>query len=106
MTVGETSLSLSGQILDEQKQPLAGIALRLLFGPMTVEEVTTDEDGRYLLSDLQPRVYVLKPRYVPKQEFSTKGVKSGGVAFNPPSRRGQGTDHDLHDLDFVLTTEQ
>lgn len=103
--VSERMLAISGVVADEQEQPYAGVLIRLISKGTAVQEVTTNEQGFYLLTDLKPGAYVVKPSYELERAFETKGGKLKDVSFAPPSRRVELMAVDYRGLDFLIELE-
>lgn len=100
VTVGETSLSVSGTIAVQYGDPLEGVAIEFLKGG-TRKKTTTDSNGFYLMSDLSPGTYILKPSYEPTQNFSTIGKELAAAGFSPQSQSVVLTDKDQREVNFT-----
>jgi hypothetical protein len=105
LRITERVLAVSGVVADEREQPYAGVLIRLLSKGTSVQEVTTNEKGFYLLTNLKPGAYVVKPSYELERTFETKGGKLQSVSFATPSQRIELMATDYRGLDFLIELE-
>ena len=99
--VTERVLAISGVVADNQKQPVAGVLIRLLFKGSPIQEVTTDARGAYLLTGLKPGAYIVKPLYKIERTFGSE-QKFTTVSFAPSSARIELASTDSRGLDFQI----
>ncbi len=103
--VTERVLAISGIVADKQKEPYAGVLIRLFLKGFPVQEVTTNEKGFYLLTNVKPVAYVVKPFYEIERTFQTRGAKLHDVSFAPVSQRVELEATDSRGLDFLIEFE-
>ena len=103
VVVKETSLAISGTILDTSGKPVPDVTVQLVEQGAIVREVMTDANGLYAARDLRPASYTLRPSYQVKQAFSVTTQTLEAVAFDPRSRIVQLTDRDQPGTDFTMT---
>lgn len=85
--------SLGGIVLDEDGDPVPGVAIEITGPDGTTQTLTTDDEGSYYLGDLEPGDYEITPT-----------VPDGAAAVDPPSRSATLTDagEAVLDQDFEI----
>jgi hypothetical protein len=102
ITIVERVLAISGTMVDEQEEPYSGILVRLLEKGIVTQETTTSATGYYLLSNLKPGAYVVKPSYEFEETFQSRGGTIKEMTFAPMSQRVELGSIDHRGLDFLV----
>ncbi len=102
LQVQETSYAISGQVLDNMLKGVAGVFIDVNTSKLTIDTVKTDENGYFLVKDLRPDTYVVKPHAAPDEEFSAQARRVGQTSFSPLYRQVIIKDADAHQQNFVV----
>jgi hypothetical protein len=105
ITIRERIHTISGVVADRDGKPAPGVTIELTAAAASVKSVTTDKAGFYLVSDLRPGKYVVRPSLAVERVFSPTGKKLKGVSFVPPLQRIRVTDVDRRHVNFVIELE-
>ncbi|MBI3011942.1 MAG: carboxypeptidase regulatory-like domain-containing protein [Candidatus Omnitrophica bacterium] len=103
ITVREVSLAISGTVRDIGGRPVPKATVHIRTSKATVQEATTDGQGRYVAKDLPAGIYTVKPTYQLERTFSPTARKFSGVAFSPASHKVTLRDRDQTGFDFIAT---
>ncbi len=102
ITLREVSLAISGVIQNPRTLPIIGVTVSIETGGKVVRQVTTDAQGFYLVDDLSPGNYLVKPISVLEESnFSSQGRSPQGQHFNPLSRSVNLEQTDQRGVDFT-----
>jgi hypothetical protein len=103
ITVREQNLAISGVIVDVSGgAPAAAITVHVTLHGSTVGTATTDANGAYLITNLRPETYEVKPIYQAEQGFSPTASRPKPAEFDPYKYRVTLSGEDLTDADFTV----
>ncbi len=97
LTVRETSLVISGRIVDDIKKVLPGVVVEVSRPNAQSVTAVTDRKGFYLVADLRPGTYMVRPTYTVNSSLPTWTF----VHFSPLSRRVDLTTADQRGVNFT-----
>ncbi|HEX9780848.1 MAG TPA: Ig-like domain-containing protein [bacterium] len=99
--IRNSTLAVSGTVIEFGGSPLSGVSIAVTRTNERVTEALTGPDGRYILADLEPGTYTLRP------SRSAGNAPTRHITyFDPLSRRIELGQTDIRDADFTANVRQ
>ena len=83
--VSLTKGSLTGRVLNAEGQPIDGATVRIHRGDRELARTTADSEGRFILPEIKPGVYLLRT------DSTTQSIRVWDAASAPRSAESQAT---------------
>ncbi len=100
VTLREEHLAISGTVKDKNKKPVANVTIDIETAGKVERQAITDNRGFYLVPDLPPGTYTVRPNYQATFEFSSTAKTAPGLHFSPLSQNVTLTNSDQREIDF------